>query len=100
MLLFSQLFTQIFIYGAKISCTRENSFQVLGTFDSVASTVKTTLTEALVQILSPRRRVDILRDAMEAKKQARPYVMAFCGVNGVGKSTNLAKVNYKNKTVQ
>lgn len=66
--------------------------KVLGTFDSVATTVKTTLTEALVQILSPERRVDILRDAMEAKKQARPYVMTFCGVNGVGKSTNLAKI--------
>nr|CAD7393997.1 unnamed protein product [Timema cristinae] len=66
--------------------------KVLGTFDSVASTVKTTLTDALVQILSPRRRVDILRDAMEARKQNRPYVMSFCGVNGVGKSTNLAKI--------
>lgn len=66
---------------------------MLGTFESVASIVKTTLTEALVQILSPKRRVDILRDAMEAKKQSRPYVMTFCGVNGVGKSTNLAKVN-------
>jgi signal recognition particle receptor subunit alpha len=66
---------------------------VLGTFDTVATTVKTTLTEALVQILSPKRRVDILRDAMEAKKQGKPYVMTFCGVNGVGKSTNLAKVS-------
>ncbi|GLV35247.1 Signal recognition particle receptor alpha [Carabus blaptoides fortunei] len=66
--------------------------KVLGTFDSVATTVKTTLTESLVQILSPKRRVDILRDCIEAKKQKRPYVMAFCGVNGVGKSTNLAKI--------
>lgn len=66
---------------------------MLGTFDTVATTVKTTLTEALVQILSPKRRVDILRDSMEAKKQGRPYVMTFCGVNGVGKSTNLAKVS-------
>ncbi|KAJ8684405.1 hypothetical protein QAD02_020197 [Eretmocerus hayati] len=66
--------------------------KVLGTFDSVANTVKSTLTDALVQILSPKRRVDILRDAFEAKKHARPYVMAFCGVNGVGKSTNLAKI--------
>lgn len=66
---------------------------MLGTFESVASIVKTTLTEALVQILSPKRRVDILRDAMEAKKRSQPYVMTFCGVNGVGKSTNLAKVN-------
>lgn len=66
--------------------------KVLGTFDSVARTVKATLTEALVQILSPKRRVDILRDCLHAKQQGRPYVMAFCGVNGVGKSTNLAKI--------
>lgn len=66
--------------------------RVLGTFDTIASTVKTTLNDALVQILSPKRRVDILRDCLEAKKQQRPYVMAFCGVNGVGKSTNLAKI--------
>ncbi|XP_063385381.1 signal recognition particle receptor subunit alpha homolog [Cydia fagiglandana] len=66
--------------------------KVLGTFDSVAKTIKATLTESLVQILSPRRRVDILRDAMHAKQEGRPYVMAFCGVNGVGKSTNLAKI--------
>lgn len=69
---------------------------MIGTFETIASTVKTTLTDSLVQILSPRRRVDILRDAMEAKKEGRPFVMAFCGVNGVGKSTNLAKVTYKN----
>ncbi|KAL0829023.1 hypothetical protein ABMA28_003895 [Loxostege sticticalis] len=66
--------------------------KVLGTFDSVAKTVKATLTESLVQILSPKRRVDILRDCIHAKQQGRPYVMAFCGVNGVGKSTNLAKI--------
>lgn len=66
--------------------------KVIGTFDTIASTVKNTLTEALVQILSPKRRVDILRDCLEAKKNNRPYVMSFCGVNGVGKSTNLAKI--------
>ncbi|XP_033338660.1 signal recognition particle receptor alpha isoform X2 [Megalopta genalis] len=66
--------------------------KVLGTFDSVTNTIKASLTDALVQILSPKRRVDVLRDAIEAKKDKRPYVMAFCGVNGVGKSTNLAKI--------
>lgn len=66
--------------------------KVLGTFDSVANTIKGTLTDALVQILSPKRRIDILRDALEAKKSNRPYIMTFCGVNGVGKSTNLAKI--------
>ena len=66
--------------------------QVLGTFDSLAATVKSSLTESLVQILSPKRRVDILRDVYETQRLKRPYVMAFCGVNGVGKSTNLAKI--------
>lgn len=66
--------------------------KVLGTFDTIAATVKETITDALVQILSPKRRVDILRDAMEAKKNNSPYIMTFCGVNGVGKSTNLAKI--------
>lgn len=55
--------------------------RVLGTFESIASTVKNTLTESLVQILSPKRRVDILRDCMEARKLGRPYVMCFCGVS-------------------
>ena len=58
----------------------------------ITSTVKASLEESLVQILSPRRRIDILRDAMDAKKRGKPYSITFCGVNGVGKSTNLAKV--------
>ncbi|XP_035901287.1 signal recognition particle receptor subunit alpha homolog [Anopheles stephensi] len=66
--------------------------KVIGTFDTIAATVKNTLNEALVQILSPKRRVDILRDCLEAKRAGRPFVMSFCGVNGVGKSTNLAKI--------
>ncbi|ENN83300.1 hypothetical protein YQE_00341, partial [Dendroctonus ponderosae] len=39
--------------------------KVLGTFDSVATIVKNTLTDSLVQILSPNRRVDILRDSCD-----------------------------------
>lgn len=46
-----------------------------------------------MQILQPQRRVDMLRDIMDAQRRQRPYVVTFCGVNGVGKSTNLAKVN-------
>ncbi|XP_037822753.1 signal recognition particle receptor subunit alpha homolog [Lucilia sericata] len=64
----------------------------IGTFDSVATMVKDALTMSLVRILSPKRRVDIIRDALEAKRNNRPYTTIFCGVNGVGKSTNLAKI--------
>lgn len=66
--------------------------KVLGTFSTTAHTVKQTLQESCVNILLPKRRIDILRDAMECKQKGRPYVIAFCGVNGVGKSTNLAKI--------
>ena len=48
--------------------------------------------ESLTQILSPKRHIDMLGDVMLASEQGRPYVVTFCGVNGVGKSTNLAKV--------
>ena len=54
--------------------------------------MKDALTESLMQLLTPRRRIDIIRDVYEAKRNKRPYVVTFCGVNGVGKSTNLAKI--------
>ena len=40
----------------------------------------------------PAAQVDILRDVQESRENKRPYVITFCGVNGVGKSTNLAKI--------
>ena len=58
----------------------------------VTSEVRSSMEESLVKILTPKRRVDILRDVMQCREEQRPYVITFCGVNGVGKSTNLAKV--------
>ncbi len=58
----------------------------------VASAVRASMEESLVKILSPKKKIDILRDIMESKNKGRPYTIVFCGVNGVGKSTNLAKV--------
>ncbi|KAL5254907.1 hypothetical protein ACHWQZ_G014376 [Mnemiopsis leidyi] len=62
------------------------------TFTGLTSTAKQALSDALTKILSPKHRVNVLRDVMDAKSKGRPYVITFCGVNGVGKSTNLAKV--------
>ena len=61
-------------------------------FPGVASAVRGSMEESLVQILSPKKKIDILRDIKGAKANCRPFVIVFCGVNGVGKSTNLAKV--------
>ncbi|KAG8073065.1 hypothetical protein GUJ93_ZPchr0006g43990 [Zizania palustris] len=66
----------------------------LGSFTRISSTVQTAMEEALLRILTPRRSIDILRDVHAAKERGKPYVVVFVGVNGVGKSTNLAKVAY------
>uniref|UniRef100_A0A0C9RQF1 TSA: Wollemia nobilis Ref_Wollemi_Transcript_2289_2327 transcribed RNA sequence n=1 Tax=Wollemia nobilis TaxID=56998 RepID=A0A0C9RQF1_9CONI len=66
----------------------------LGSFTRVSSTVQSAMEEALLRILTPKRSIDILRDVHAAKEQGKPYVIVFVGVNGVGKSTNLAKVAY------
>lgn len=68
--------------------------KVVNNFSRVAQEVKTAVRESLVQLLTPKHRVDILRDVIEAKRDGRPYVIVFCGVNGVGKSTNLAKITF------
>jgi len=65
---------------------------VMGTFQSLQRTVKDSLTASLMKLLTPKRRIDILRDVLEARENKKPYVITFCGVNGVGKSTNLAKI--------
>lgn len=62
------------------------------TFAGIQKTVNEAVETTLTKILTPKRRVDILRDVVYAKSQKRPYIITFCGVNGVGKSTNLAKI--------
>lgn len=60
---------------------------------SVSTMVRRALDEALTRILTPRQSTDILAE-IASRKGARPYVIAYCGVNGVGKSTSLAKTCY------
>jgi signal recognition particle receptor subunit alpha len=66
----------------------------IGTFSRIRTVVRDSMRDSLMQLLTPKRRVDILRDVMHAKSEHRPYVIVFCGVNGVGKSTNLAKITF------
>jgi signal recognition particle receptor subunit alpha len=44
--------------------------------------------------MTPRRNIDVLKEALAAKKRGQLYSIAFIGVNGVGKSTSLAKTAY------
>jgi signal recognition particle receptor subunit alpha len=66
----------------------------LGSFTRVSSAVRQAVEESITRILTPKRSIDVLREAQAAKAKGRPYVIVFVGVNGVGKSTNLAKVAY------
>lgn len=68
-------------------------------FQSMSASVKVTLQEAMETLLTPKKSIDVLRAALAAKNAGRVYTIVFLGVNGVGKSTNLAKVAYylKNK---
>jgi signal recognition particle receptor subunit alpha len=63
-------------------------------FTTFKSVVKTAMEETLTRILTPKRNIDIVREALEAKEQGRPYSIVFVGVNGVGKSTSLSKICY------
>lgn len=63
-------------------------------FTTIATTVKNALKENVAKILTPKQDLDILRLALSAKNRGEPFKIVFIGVNGVGKSTNLAKVAY------
>jgi len=63
----------------------------LGTFGRVKTAVTDAMQEAMTRILTPKRTIDILRD-LTNNNRGRPYVITFVGINGVGKSTSLAKV--------
>lgn len=87
-----------------VSVGRSLEGKTLSTFGSVKRQVRDALEEAIVRVLTPRNSTDLLleindklnrqtardKDGQPLPKQ--PYALAFVGVNGVGKSTNLAKV--------
>lgn len=55
---------------------------------------KESLTEELTKILTPNVSTDLLYQIKNRPSNSRPYVISVVGVNGVGKSTNLAKLAY------
>jgi len=57
------------------------------------ATYKQTLVDELTKILTPNVSTDLLYE-IKRNDTGRPYVISVVGVNGVGKSTNLAKLAY------
>lgn len=64
--------------------------QHINTWVNLKKFARDALEEAVLRILNPSKSINILRE-IQAKARP-PYVIVFCGVNGVGKSTNLAKI--------
>ena len=69
------------------------------TFESVDAKIRSSMEEALRKMLTPIGSLDLLREidavtqpSATSPSPGRPYVISFVGVNGVGKSTNLAKI--------
>ncbi|GIX60789.1 signal recognition particle receptor alpha subunit, putative [Babesia caballi] len=61
---------------------------------SVAATVRSALEDSVRRILTPKEPINLVRNVSEANARGEVYSVLFLGVNGVGKSTSLAKVTY------
>ena len=66
----------------------------LTSFTRVATAVTKAVEDALTKILSPGRNINILQEVEASRREGEPYSIVFIGCNGVGKSTNLAKVAF------
>ncbi|EME26304.1 Signal recognition particle receptor subunit alpha [Galdieria sulphuraria] len=67
----------------------------LDTFGSVSRIIRNALEISVARMLTPRQSDDLVADIVNKRRETgKPFVIVFCGVNGVGKSTTLAKVCY------
>ena len=68
----------------------------LGSFGVAKNRIRISLETAIERVLTPNEKVDLLRDVIRKRERGRgkPYVIAMIGINGVGKSTSLAKIAY------
>ncbi|CAM9449227.1 unnamed protein product [Chrysoparadoxa australica] len=66
----------------------------LASFTRVSSAIHQALKESMTRVLTPKKSTDLLRAVQASSSRGRPYAVVFVGINGVGKSTSLAKVAY------
>jgi fused signal recognition particle receptor len=56
------------------------------------SVVKENLNKVLLDILTPKEKIDLLQRIDEKRRRNEPYIIMFVGINGTGKTTSIAKV--------
>jgi fused signal recognition particle receptor len=54
--------------------------------------VENNLREVLLEVILTKNKVDFWKMAEEKRKKGEPFVIAFVGINGTGKTTTIAKV--------
>jgi signal recognition particle receptor subunit alpha len=86
---------------AQLICTNVESSLVgkkLSSMYRVKTAVRQALEKAINKLLSPSTQLDLLRQVVSKRDslfgKRRPYVIVVVGINGVGKSTSLAKLAY------
>ncbi|KAL8755020.1 MAG: hypothetical protein Q9184_004930, partial [Pyrenodesmia sp. 2 TL-2023] len=71
-----------------------------GSFESIQTTIQTSMSSTLRKILTPTTSLDILSSIHRITSPSnplqarRPYTISVVGVNGVGKSTSLSKLAF------
>jgi signal recognition particle receptor subunit alpha len=79
---------------------REMIGKKTGSFESIERALRPAMESSLRRILTPTSSLDLLQEIQSVTaptvktSSPRPYVISIVGVNGVGKSTNLAKICY------
>jgi len=54
--------------------------------------VENNLREVLLEIMLTKSKIDFWKTAEEKRKKGEPFIIAFVGINGTGKTTTIAKV--------
>ncbi len=54
--------------------------------------VENNLREVLLEIMLTKNKIDFWKTAEEKRKKGEPFIIAFVGINGTGKTTTIAKV--------
>ncbi|MHA1985950.1 MAG: signal recognition particle-docking protein FtsY [Promethearchaeota archaeon] len=66
--------------------------QQINRLTSVKNLLFDTLTEIILEILTPEKEIDIIKEIKTKNSLGLPYVFVFFGINGTGKTTTIAKV--------
>ncbi|MFX0072424.1 MAG: signal recognition particle-docking protein FtsY [Candidatus Hermodarchaeota archaeon] len=66
--------------------------QQIRRFESTKKTLFNTLKDIIIEILTPEKEIDLIKEIKAKNSQNLPYIIVFLGVNGTGKTTTMAKI--------